>query len=82
MFAEGRFHTVKKALQRRQFIKTLQSDGDVPIIKEVKMDIPKPWVLKQVKNYSELHSVPKDIANQHIASILAKEFSKVLDSVF
>ncbi len=46
------------------------------------MDKPKAWVLKQVKNYSELNSVPKDIANQHIASILAMEFSKVLDSVF
>ncbi len=54
----------------------------MPILKEIDIYPLKAWVIKKVKHYSDLNSVPYDIANQHIASVFANEFSKVLDSVF
>jgi len=62
MFAEGHFHEVNLAHQRRKFYKEETSGGEYSKLKEVDLDPVKKWVIKRVKDYKHLKEVPNDIA--------------------
>ena len=82
MFAAGHFHEVNLAHQRRKFVKEESKVEDIPLLKEVMLEPPKKWVIKKVKDYSDLNKVPHDIARQYLAVTLANEFSKVTKVAF
>lgn len=82
MFAEGHFHEVNLALQRRQFVKEESKIDDIPMLKEVMLAPPKKWVIKKVKDYRHINQVPHDIAKQYFAVTLANEFSLILKETF
>ena len=77
----GCFHEVSKALQRREFEKEVKDDGFI-FLREQMLKKPKKWVIKKVKDYSNLAEVPFDIAKQHIAFILSEAFCKILEEEF
>ncbi len=55
MFAQGHFHEVNMAQQRREFVKEESKVDDVPLLREKMLDPPKKWVIKKVKDYKHLH---------------------------
>jgi hypothetical protein len=82
MLAEGHFHEVNLATQRRKFVKEEMSNGEFTKLREIELDPPKKWVIKRVKDYKHLSEVPNDIAKQYLAVTMADAFSKVLKQTF